>query len=294
MDNSVSPLLASRLNNSNISTDNNAQKQQVQLPSNELKQDTFVKSNAVTIAATTGGIATGGIIGAVKECLKNKPQPQADKMTVSSIVAKFLNKETLTEAESEILRKLNFNEAVFSELSPDLIGRIKDLCTQELNVGQLCAIRNIGAAELTNLLEEKAISRMVGECSADENIFKLFGDEFEQIYNNVLKSHDVLDESGVVKHYLTRALWTEILGTENSNGKLFIVEKAGDLMPDHNALNSVLTELKNSSETAAKTLNVKQVLKSAGIGALIVGGLALAGSLIYNKVKQTKQTDQSA
>lgn len=295
MDNAVSPLLTSRLNNSNISVGNNTQSQQQVQPLNELKQDTFVKSNAVTVGATAAGVAGGGIIGVVKECLKNKPQPQTDKMTVNSIITKFLNKETLSEAESEVLRKLNFNEAVFSELPSDLIEQFKNLCSEELDVGKFTIIRNKGAVRLTSALKERTISRMLGECSADENIFKLFGDDFEQIYNNALKSHTgLLDESGVVKKYLTQTLWTEMLESKDSSDSSFIMKKAGDLMPDHSAFNSVVAELKNSGEAVAKSLNIKQVLKSAGIGAAIVGGLALAGSLIYNKVKESKQTKQSA
>ena len=88
MDNTISPLLASKLNSIKTTAHSNSQEQQP-LKTNELQKDTFVNSKNKTIAITAGGSLVGGAMGALKAFLNSK---ESSESTLSHVTIKAFSK----------------------------------------------------------------------------------------------------------------------------------------------------------------------------------------------------------
>lgn len=357
MNNKISPLLITKLNNSNMTFGSNNQKQQdVKIPQT---QDTFSKSKNKTIAITTTGIISGGTIGVLKEKFKPKAIPEKilkkyditnlapnsqiirdiqekisteDMNSFKRIARKALDKQALTAEDKEFLNNtrlilpedikflLNNDRTPFKNFLQEFVN---DISNPEEYFSNL--INPAKSSGLTGDVDTwlSALDRILdylndcGKYNDNEEFLDYMttriypGKKFNKvvdIYNRpityVANENAEKDLSNIhidIPLKISKKTYTykEMIKRAKQDGltaytDVAVVAKRRSVMEDYmsHLAKRVLKEAEGKLENA-KNIDVanfknKQLLKSTGIGAIIVGALALGGNLIYNKIKKDK------
>ena len=347
----TSPIFSNMIKDSTLATNANTTQQKSQKLNINDKKDTFSK----TTATTAGGVASGGIIGILKEKLMPKKIPTSistqddesalDQMSYKKFdsiindsesmlkesVNKILNNQELTKEEVKFLDGLDLiypNDLKFMPFVKEFAEEI--VSSDYSNGGNFLGSLNLSYpssgltrgismySALSDRLED--ILQDGGKYTDNEEFLdyinsRFFKGETYKTLTNTANGKTEYVFSDFAKEALKK---DEILSSENYNFKEIVNLATGknssafmdilmnpDKMPKladmpivkyerkvrDLATQQAKAEVEQLKKTAITNFQNKQILKSAGIGAGIIGILTICGTLIYKKIKQNKESN---
>lgn len=348
MSNNISPVTAVK---PNIPAPNVQNVQPVKI--DEPKQDAFVKSNKKATGIAMGGVATGGIIGILKEKLnpKNVPEEIINEYDSSNLdnlnqiaskkaneildkeahmlkttTYKMLDNKELTKEEIEFVNNSGIilpedvkylvgeNSPLYKFIKNEVSGDISNSGKYFDNISSQYSTSGLTGGQETWLATKDRIEDFLtgGHKYNDSEEFLdymtskfykgiKFRIEMDKDANTLCYVMDGIEEPFFDNSFLSNETYTykEMIKHAKAHGKTTYAEVASSAtiknpVEDYldnvqkRALKEAKVELEHAKDVAIKNFQNKGVLKSAGIGALIVGIVALGGSLISNKMKKDK------
>lgn len=238
---------------------------------------------------------------------------------IAPVFKKVNANEVLSDSEKQLMDSLGYNHPMMKFLSKEQLNIFYQIPSKNKIIDSLfysrknnsfnaynSALGNLGVNIYSNI-NDRIIDFVQGnkKYNNNEEFFNLLGDEFkkklsEAISNNG-KNNMVVPEMGLWYPKIT------FLATDNGSVCHCIQKDGTDIvgmskalsgMPGtegslNAALNQKYGKVLDSIETNAKEIVNKKInkecfsssLKLAGIGAVVIGGLTLAGTLIHNKLK---------
>lgn len=278
---------------------------QTELP--QAKPDTVELSTKKKVATTGIGAVIGGLIGGIKANSNKSKQIMASKMQqqlkqgkeqivndlankIADIAVKIRNGVELSADEKEMAEDFSLPSFIkFYKEGTKPYEQFRNFKDYRQIVGASARIESGIYLDMEHQARLHFYDAAAGKMPLKEfgEHFETWYDEFKEAFQKNERVHELLD---ALKNN------TPFEGYEPNDIPMLwgLVRTNATVVPYGNIgkgceekyCGKLYQQLEENIKNSMNTMNKKQIIKSAGIGAVIVGGLALAGTLIYNHAKK--------